>query len=256
MATSTYTLAVSFEPFLSLPPLARDALCAGACAGGAGAWVGIWTGLASSGAVESKLSRKMIHVGSAPLFVLVWPLFSAEPTARLFAAIVPTLNAARILLSARAPEGEAALVTAISRSGRREEVLSGPLYYVLVLFLATACAWRSSVVGVIALAQMAVGDGLADIVGRRLGGTGKWPFAPSKSIAGTTAFVLGAFGASVGLIGWLHLFGCLATSPQDAAGRALAISLSCAAVELLPSSVVDDNISVPLLGALLAALLF
>lgn len=54
--------------------------------------------------------------------------------------------------------------------------------------------------GVIAVTQMAVGDGLADIVGRRWG-TVKWPFAGGKkSVIGSAAFVLGSFVVSAALL--------------------------------------------------------
>jgi dolichol kinase len=44
--------------------------------------------------------------------------------------------------------------------------------------------------------------------------------------------------------------------PADCATRILAISIACAAVELLPASLCDDNITVPLLAAALAIVLF
>ena len=54
-------------------------------------------------------------------------------------------------------------------------------------------------VGVIAVTQMAVGDGLADIVGRKWGSV-KWPFSKSKSLVGSGAFLLGSFTISVVLL--------------------------------------------------------
>ena len=42
---------------------------------------------------------------------------------------------------------------------------------------------------------MAVGDGPADIVGRRFGRT-PWPAVPDKTVEGSAAFVAGAFAAS------------------------------------------------------------
>jgi dolichol kinase len=148
------------------------------------------------------------------------------------------------------------LVTAVSRSGNRSEVLQGPFYYVLALLAATLLSWRGSPVGVIALCQMAVGDGVADIVGRRLGAGNRWPVAPTKSVIGSAAFVTGAAAASLGILSWLQLWGCMGPLPADCATRILAISIACAAVELLPASLCDDNITVPLLAAALAIVLF
>jgi len=45
--------------------------------------------IAQRGWMDSKLSRKVIHIGTGPLFVLCWFLFREEPTARWLAALVP-----------------------------------------------------------------------------------------------------------------------------------------------------------------------
>lgn len=42
-----------------------------------------------------KLSRKLVHITAGPLFVLMWPLFSWAPSARLYAAVIPALNSLR-----------------------------------------------------------------------------------------------------------------------------------------------------------------
>ncbi len=73
----------------------------------------------------------------------------------------------------------------------RTELLRGPLYYVLVLLGATLVYWRESPVGVAVFSLMCGGDGLADIVGRRLGKTHKLPWNASKSWAGSGAMFLG-----------------------------------------------------------------
>ena len=73
----------------------------------------------------------------------------------------------------------------------RSELLGGPLYYVLVLAAATVLSWRTSAVGIIALAMMCGGDGLADIVGRNTKGP-RLPWNPEKSVFGSLAMLLGA----------------------------------------------------------------
>ncbi len=81
--------------------------------------------------------------------------------------------------------------------------------------------WRDSPIGVVLLATMACGDGLADLVGRRLGSTNKWFFNQSKSKAGSTAFVAGSFVPSFGLISWLTSTGAmdaLGLSSEEEAG--------------------------------------
>jgi len=247
-------------------PLARDAACTVLATAGATAWLAIWTSLASAELIDPKISRKIIHCGSAPLFLCVWPFYSGEASARLLAAAVPLLNLGRLVAAglrdsptrkeedSSSSSEKSPLVAAVSRSGDPREVLAGPTIYCLVLVAATLLGWRASVPAVVAVSQMAVGDGMADIVGRRFGRTNKWPFSPDKSVAGSAAFVLGATGATLGLVAWFALFGCLTLTldPTTFALRVLLVSLACAAVELLPA--LDDNLSVPLLAALLAHL--
>lgn len=45
--------------------------------------------LAAQGVLEVKLSRKIIHIGTGPLFIATWPLFSEASSARYMAALVP-----------------------------------------------------------------------------------------------------------------------------------------------------------------------
>ena len=52
-------------------------------------WLRAIDALAHRGFVEQRLSRKIIHIGTGPLFLLCWNLFSAEPWARYLAALVP-----------------------------------------------------------------------------------------------------------------------------------------------------------------------
>mmetsp|Transcript_203 Transcript_203/g.638 ORF Transcript_203/g.638 Transcript_203/m.638 type:complete len:312 (-) Transcript_203:336-1271(-) len=253
------SLAVAFDGgvLAAITPaaLGRDAASASVCAGAAWMWVAFWSKLAADGRIQPNLSRKIIHTGSAPLFMLCWPLFSPAPSAPILAGAVPLLQIIRLYRAGRAqpaqptPVGAAEaddtadLVKAISRSGSRSEALGGPFLYTLVLLVATVLGWRSPAAAV-AICQMAVGDGVADIVGRRYGSV-KWPFSPSKSVAGSAAFVASAFSASLGLISLFHAFGFTALTAAAAAPAVLLISLLSAAVELLPAELADDNVSVP-----------
>ena len=97
---------------------------------------------------------------------------------------------------------------------------------------------------------MAVGDGLADIVGRRFGKL-KWFCNPEKSYAGSLGFIVGASLASLGLLRW---FGLASQLDGPLVGGVFAISAICALVEIGPAWI-DDNLSVPAAGAALALLL-
>ena len=220
----------------SLTPLTQDIASTVVSLGGATAWLQIWISLAKNGKIETKLSRKIIHTGSAPLFMCLWPLYaSGDLSSRVIASLVPLAQMIRLasagINSAKklVPNGDdttiattattstsnndntssdSDLVNAISRSGSKSEALGGPLLYTVVLFLSTLLGFRESPIGVVAVCQMAAGDGLADIVGRRWGAV-KWPFSASKSYAGTAAFVVGAFVVSTAVLGLLSATGCL-----------------------------------------------
>jgi len=233
----------------------RDAVCALLCGLAASSWVWVWSTLASAELIPPTVSRKIIHAGSAPLFMLCWPLFSDGPSACIAASFVPLLQVVRLAYAGRAREDtvgvDDGLIKAVSRTGSRSEVLGGPLIYTLVLFIATGGGFRS-VVASTALCQMAVGDGLADIFGRRYGRS-KWPFAPSKSYVGSAAFALSSFFASLGFVLLFNISGYTALTAAACAPALALISLLSAGAELLPWF--DDNIIVPIAAAGLSALL-
>lgn len=216
---------------------------------------------AKVGNIEPRDSRKIIHTLSAPLFILLWPMFSNAYGARVFASIVPLLNALRLYLAGTgsniiSSNSESELAGAISRSGDFRESLGGPFIYVMVLLSLTLLFWKDSAIGIVSLATMACGDGLADLIGRRYGSNNKWSFNRSKSIAGSAAFIVGSFVSSFGLLSWLTHMGAmdaLGLESFDLAGRLLVIAVICAGVELIPAG--DDNYSVPLAAAVLSALL-
>lgn len=145
------------------------------------------------------------------------------------------------------------LVAAVSRSGNPSEVLGGPLYYCFILLAATLFGWSHSIVALIAICQMAAGDGFADIVGRQFGSV-KWPWSKQKSYAGSLGFVVGACCVTLPLIAWFHQAGCIQIGALEAALPVAVISVVCALVELIPWA--DDNFTVPLAAVILAQLFF
>ena len=219
------------------------------------AFVKAITTLASKEILEPRDSRKIIHTLSAPLFMVFWPLFSDSGGARVFAGIVPLANAVRLFVAATGSEDEEELASAVSRSGDAKEALGGPFFYVLVLLASVLVFWRDGYAGIIASSTMAAGDGLADLIGRRLGKNNKWFFNKDKSIVGSLAFFIGASSCSVAIAWWFAYTGTLVPTMEfaDVAVRIVIISALSAIVELIP--IVDDNWSVPLSAAILAAAL-
>ena len=149
--------------------------------------------LAHRGVIESKLSRKLIHIGTGPIFVLCWLMYPALPISRWLAALVPFVITIQFVLVGTGILKDEAAVKAVSRTGDQREILRGPLFYGIVFILMTLIYWKDSPIGIPALMMMCGGDGIADIVGRRVSSP-KLPWSREKSVAGS----LGVFAG-----GWL-----------------------------------------------------
>lgn len=218
---------------------------AGAC------FVKLCTYLAAENVLQPRDSRKVIHTLSAPVYMLFWPLFS--PGGRYFAMCVPLLNAFRLYIASTGTFEEKDLAYAVSRTGEEKEALEGPFVYVIVLFFSILLFWRDNMIGISALSTMAAGDGMADMIGRRLGKGNKWFFSKSKSMAGTAAFILFSSLATVGITGWFSATGCLSlpNSIVDLVPKIVAVCSAAAFIELLPIG--EDNWTVPVSSAILAA---
>lgn len=96
---------------------------------------------------------------------------------------------------------------------------------------------------------LAFGDGPATLVGRAVGGA-RLPWNRDKSWAGTTAYLVSGGLAGAAILGWV----AQGTAPglysaRDVLALASATALLAALLESLPIGL-DDNISVPVLGAL------
>ena len=83
---------------------------------------------AHRGWIESKMSRKLIHIGTGPIFVLCWLMFPDLPISRWLAALVPFAITVQFALVGLGIMKDDASVQAMSRTGDRREILRGPLF--------------------------------------------------------------------------------------------------------------------------------
>ncbi|KAG0604306.1 hypothetical protein M758_10G160900 [Ceratodon purpureus] len=223
---------------------------------GAWAWVRVFDFLTKQKYLGQKLSRKLVHISSGLLFASCWPLYSAFPWAQYIAALVPVSNGIRLLVYGLGVLKDEGLVKSVSREGDPRELLRGPLYYVVVLVFSTILFWRESPVGVMALAMMCGGDGVADIVGRRFGSS-KLPYNPSKSWAGSVAMFLFGLLVSYACLWYFSFMGFYHLDTGDTLIRLAVVSLAATVVESLPiSTKLDDNVTVPLTTVVMGMLLF
>ncbi|KAJ3688796.1 hypothetical protein LUZ61_017960 [Rhynchospora tenuis] len=206
--------------------------------------------------IEQKLSRKIVHILSGVLFMSSWPLFSSSGEARYYAAIVPLLNCARLVIYGTRFFKDEALIKSVTREGNPEELLRGPLFYVLVLLFTVLVFWRDSPVGIVALAMMSGGDGFADIIGRMYGST-KLPYNRNKSWIGSISMFVSGFVLSIGILYYFSIFGYLHFGWDEAIVKVALVSFVATLVESLPiTEVLDDNISVPIASMCTALVVF
>ena len=124
-------------------------------------WLRLMDFFAARGWIESKLSRKIIHIGTGPIFALCWLLFDDSAQARWLAALVPFAITVQFALVGLGVIKDEAAVKAMSRTGKAVEILRGPLFYGIVFVLLTLIFWKNSTVGLAALMMLCGGDGVA-----------------------------------------------------------------------------------------------
>jgi len=217
-------------------------------------WLRLNDFLAHRGWIESHLSRKLIHIGTGPLFVLCWLLFNDNPINKYLAALVPLTFTIQFFLIGIGVIKDEASVKAMSRSGDRREVLRGPLYYGIIFVLLTIIYWKNSPSGIIALMLMCGGDGLADILGRKWG-KGKVLWNKGKSWVGSFGMLLGGWTLSVFVV-WIYTaVGIFSNSIQFYLLPISVIAIVGTFVESLPIKDID-NITVTLSALIIGYLLF
>ena len=217
-------------------------------------WLRTMDFTARRGWIESRLSRKIIHITTGPVFVLCWFLFRESPAARWWAAAIPFLITIQFALIGLGLLRDETSVQAMSRTGDRREILRGPLIYGIVFVVLTLLFWRDSPIGIIALMLMCGGDGIADVVGRRFPSP-KLPWGREKSWIGSLGVLIGGFILAAFI---LWVYGSAGVFPAPFKGYLLPLillSLTAAAVESLPFRDVD-NFTVPLAVVLVGLLVF
>ena len=212
---------------------------------------------AHRGWIESRLSRKLIHILTGPLFVLCWLLFPT-PDAwyyRWLAALVPLLFTVQFAMIGLGVVKDEASVKAMSRNGDRREILRGPLFYGIIFVAMTLMFWKDSPIGIIAVMLMCGGDGLADILGRGIKSP-KLPWNKDKSLAGSLGMLLGGLLLALLILGIYVLAGA---KGFDSFGVYIVpvaiIAVAAMLVESLPLKDVD-NITVTLAAVALGYLFF
>ncbi len=210
--------------------------------------------LAHRGVIESRLSRKLIHIGTGPIFVLCWLMFKDVHISRWLAALVPLVITVQFALVGSGVIKDEAAVKAMSRTGDRREILRGPLFYGIVFVLITLIYWKDSLIGIPALMMLCGGDGIADIIGRRVRSR-KLPWSLQKTVAGSLSVFLGGWILTILIFAMYVWFGDFSGPLTRFLLPVTWIALGATLVESLPFKDVD-NITLPAAAALIGHLVF
>jgi phytol kinase len=204
-------------------------------------WLRLMDGLAQRGLLEPRLSRKVIHIGTGPLFVLCWTFYSSSPAAKYWAGVVPLAITLQFVAVGLGWMKDEAAVQAMTRHGDRREILLGPVFYGLVFVACTIGFWRTSPVGILSLMILCGGDGLAEIVGGRWGKT-KLPHNADKSWWGSAAMWAGGVGLSFVILWLFNSWGILQPALDEPTmfWKVSGVALGAAAVESLPLADLDN----------------
>lgn len=217
-------------------------------------WLRINDFAAHRGWIDTHLSRKIIHIGTGPIFVLCWLLFPNTNASRYIAALVPFAITFQFFLVGIGIIKDEAAVQAMSRTGNPREILRGPLFYGLIFIVCTILFWYDSPIGIVALMLMCGGDGLADILGRYFGRS-YIPWNSRKTWIGSLGMFLGGFILSCIVIYIYVKVGIFSITYVELLPSLLIISLVGTVVETFPLQDVD-NITVTLSAVLLGIFLY
>ena len=218
-------------------------------------WLAFCKFLSQKGLVSSSTSRKIVHIGTGPIFVLCWLLFSETISARWLASLVPLLITVQFIFAGIGIIKDERIIKSLSRSGDPKEILKGPLYYGIVFIIITILFWRYSPIGIVALMILCGGDGIADLVGSRWGKHYPIPWSKSKSLVGSLGMFMGGLKFSFTILAIFISAGFFQLSLLETLSKLLIVCISTTIVESLPFDNID-NVSVPITAIIIGFLVF
>jgi len=155
-----------------------------------------------SGKLSADVTRKVVHIFAAPVFLVSWILFSGGVFSRWIAATVPLMFVLLFVAIGTGKIVNDAFVGSMSRTGDPRELLGGTLYYAIMLVVVTILWFYAPATGLsnavptafVIFGCVAGGDGLADVIGRKYGGTRKFGIGGAeRTVAGSVAMFVGSF---------------------------------------------------------------
>jgi phytol kinase len=216
-----------------------------------------------SGKLSTTVTRKVIHTFAAPLWVLTWMLFSGGIFSRWFAIIVPLIFVLQFVMIGTGKSKNEDFVRSMSRSGNPRELLGGTLYYAF-LMVVIGILWfyvpsdgnlaNATPLALIVFGCLAGGDGFADVIGRKYGGTKKFGIGGAeKTIAGVIGMFIGSFLFSFVLV-FLFSLEVTAFSVVDLILPILVVSFVATIIEAITPKGLD-NLTITIAAIIMVLLL-
>ena len=215
-------------------------------------WMRFVNLLSRKNILSSSVSRKIVHIGTGPLFLLCWMLFPDKPSSRFLAALVPLLIVVQISLIASGLLKDESSVKAMARSGNKKELIKGPLFYGLMFVVITILFWKTPN-AIISLIILCVGDGVADLVGSRAASKNLF-WSKNKTYIGSLSMFLGS---AIFSILFCELFILLKIVPGGILQLIIPIVVTSGIATLVESITPSDfdNLTVPIASLIILSVL-
>ena len=217
-------------------------------------WIRFIGYLANKQLLSSSVSRKIIHIGTGPLFVLCWLLFDQNPSGRYLAVIAPAFNAVLFGLTGLGIIKDPSSVNSMARSGDKKELLRGPFLYGIAFVVITILFWKDVEIGIIALMILCGGDGMADLIGKRFGSK-TIPWSARKTWIGSLGMLVCGFLLAVSMIWIFTAAGVFHPIWGKTISNIFILSIVATLIESLTLNDLD-NITVPAVTCLFGLILF
>jgi len=149
------------------------------------------------------ISRKLTHIGAGSLIGFL-ALYNDLHWSKYLNVTIFVVWIILLIQKGLFADDEDEAVKTMTRNGDKTELLKGPLYFVIV---ATICGtlFYKTFPGIMAIATLGWGDGIAPIVGSRYGRL-KYEVLSNKSVEGSLSMLIAAFAASTFFV-WLIIPG-------------------------------------------------
>ena len=158
--------------------------------------------MVSQGKLSSDLSRKIVHI-AAGSFIWIWIFIdTSDNFSYLLNIVVPLLFFGTFLYKGNRASSDDPDVKTMSRTGDPKELLKGPLYFTVIMMIAGTLLF-GSFAGILMMAIVGWGDGIAPYIGKKYGKRTYKTFGREKTLEGSLGFFV--FAVLGSLFFWIFL---------------------------------------------------